>query len=555
MEVLKTTYPVAQKTNAYTFSDSPLPEFTSITPVHGTPLGGTPVTIIGDHFTGVTAVRFGGVAGALATSLVVVDDETITCVTPARPSGVYDVYIYNGSVGGTLALGAFEYKPYNRATQSPLLVVGLPRQESRVTQAAILIVNEPQQGAKATQAPVLFAFHTTPIPLPTPVVPEVPVREVWQYNTVVNIAERGKEQRSCLRASPRVNMTFNALIMDETERRDVYQMLFKYISRVFNYPLYSHGTTLTAAALAGDTKLYFDPATTDMRAGEAIALIDPVTMKTVLGSIVTVDSDGATTDPLPVDVPAHWYVAPAPVFRTGTNVGFNMASVSGDLTLALLGAQSRAVLRPAQSSGLLTTIDGMLLLDKRPLADDDVDEGFDQNVEWLDNGVAPPEPRTNWPTPFISGERQFLVHRPSGMDYWRAVADNLRGRWKSFLMPTFRNDLPLYETPALGATEIKTSNVQFFDFWRSKAWRYIRVQSAAGVIYRKINEVVDSYDTAGNPIYMTLKLSASIGAGAGANADMMVSFCNTCRLDSDEFVMQHGPVDTIMTLKVRVVEE
>jgi hypothetical protein len=536
---------------SFTFTDVPAPSVTTITPAVGTVAGGTAVTVVGDHFTDVTDVEIDGLP---VTSLVIVDDETITFVTPAHAQGAVDVVLFSPN-GNTTVTDGFDYVVVARLTQVPLLMVNLPYQPSRVTQVPLLVVNLPIQGALVTQIAELMVWTPTPIPLPTPVVPEVPVKETWQYSTVVNIAERGKEQRSCLRAAPRVNMTFNALIMDESERRDVYQMLFKFISRVFNYPLYSHGTKLDAAALAGDTKLYFDPATTDMRAGEAIALIDPVTMRTTLGTIVTVDSDGATTEALPVDVPRHWYVAPAPVFRASTNVGFNMGAIGGDFTLSMLGAQSRAVLRPGQSSGLLTTIDGMLLLDKRPLADDDVDEGFDQNVEWLDNGIAPPEPRTNWETPFISGERSFLVHRPSGMDYWRAVADNLRGRWKPFLMPTFRNDLPLYETPALSATEIKTSNVQFFDFWRSKAWRYIRIQSSAGVIYRKINEVVDSYDADGTPLYMTLKLSASIGAGAGANENMMISFCNTCRLDSDEFVMQHGPVDTIMTLKVRVVEE
>lgn len=536
----------------FTYTDADPATVDSIVPNSGKNSGGTPVTITGTSFTGAGDVLFNGVP---ATSVVVVNDTTITCVTPAGPLGLVDVVVEGVGGTGTLEDG-FEYVAAARVTQIPLLMVNLPNQNVRVTQVPLLVVNLPIQGALVTQIAELMVWTPTPIPLPLPLWPDVPVKEVWQYKTIVNIAERGREQRSCLRANPRILQSFNALIEDEEGRRDVYQMLFKYINRVFNYPLYSHATRVSAVSLAGTTKLYFDPAATDIRQSEPIALLDPSTLKALFVTLASVDVDGATTaDPLPVDVPAHWHVAPAPVFRTRPSVGFTMGPVAGDFSLSLEGTQGRAVLRPGQSSGLLTLVDGMLLLDKRPLADDDVDEEFEQNVVWLDNGVAPPEPRTNWFTPFVSGERAYLVHRPSGMDYWRAVADNLRGRQKAFLLPTFRNDLPLYETPALGATEIKTSNVQFFDFWRSKAWRYIRIQSDAGVIYRRINEVVDHYDADGNPLYMTIKLASSIGAGTGANANMMISYVNTCRLDSDDIVMDHGPVDTVLTLKVRMVEE
>ena len=537
-------------TDGFTYTDLDPAVVTSITPNIGSSAGGTPVTIVGDNFTGATVVNIGGNP---ATSVVVVNDETITAVTPAGTVGLADVEVV-GLGGADTLEDAYEYVIPARITQVPLLVVNLPNQPTRVTQLPFLVVSLPAQGAFVTQVPHLVVWTPTPIPLPLPIVPEMPVMETWEWKTTLNIAERNKEQRSALRAHPRMGMSFDAYILNDQDRQTVYQMLFKYIKQTFNYPMYHYSVKLDAAASAGATKLFFNPAHTDLRDGEVVALFDPHLEKTYYLILGAVDADGANlTTALPYDVPEYFMICPAPRFLI-QNPSFSMNSVDGGLTMNLEGAQVRNVLRADQST-TLTLIDGMPLLEVRPLADSSVDENFDQNITWVDNKIADPEPKTNWFSPLISGEREFLVHRPAGLDFWRAFANALRGRQNPFLLPTFREDLPLYSTPALGATSFQTSNVQFFDFWRSKAWRYVRIQSDAGVIYRKINEVTDHYDADGNPIYMTVKLSASIGAGTGANSNMVISFVNTVRLDSDTITLEHGPVDTVLSMKVRMIEE
>lgn len=537
--------------DAFLFSDIGIPSISNLSPTKGSHLGGTPVTITGDNLTGTTAVDFGGEA---ATDIVVVNNNTVTCKTPAHSTGLVDVFLTTAGPSNTLE-DAFEFQPLEQVTQLPLLIVNFSNPNIRVTQLPILMVSLPSQGLRITQAPILDVWHPTPVPFPLPVVPEAPVKETWEYLTVINIAESGKEQRSCLRAYPRIGMSFTAYIVGDTDRRDIYQMLFKYIKEKFNYPLYSHSAVVTAPASTSDTKLYFNPASTDLRDGETLALFDPQLVNTHLVTVETVDSDGATlSDPLPFNVSAGWLVCPAPEFRIPSTASFSMDSVSGEMSLTMQSTEPRSTLRPDQSDSLLTMVDGMLLIDKRPLADDSVDESFDQNVTWLDNSVAPPEPRTNWLAPFISGNRSYIIHRPTDMDYWRAAADYLRGRQNPFLLPTFRDDLPLSEQPALGATVIKSSNIQLFTFWRSNAYRYVRIQSDAGVIYRKILEVTANYNSEGDPVSVNIKLASSIGSGAGANTNMVVSYTNTCRLDSDSIAFEHGFIDSTVTLKVRTID-
>ena len=86
-------------------ASAPAPALFSAAPFTGPAAGGTAVTLIGTNLTGTTAVTFGGVA---ATSVVVVNDNTVTCVTPAVAAGVVDVNLTT-PYGTTALTGGFTY--------------------------------------------------------------------------------------------------------------------------------------------------------------------------------------------------------------------------------------------------------------------------------------------------------------------------------------------------------------------------------------------------------------------------------------------------------------
>jgi hypothetical protein len=75
------------------------PVVSSCTPNTGFTLGGTNVTISGSGFVNVVSVTFGGVA---ASSVAVVNANTITCVTPNHAAGVVDIVV---NVSGGVAAG------------------------------------------------------------------------------------------------------------------------------------------------------------------------------------------------------------------------------------------------------------------------------------------------------------------------------------------------------------------------------------------------------------------------------------------------------------------
>ncbi len=94
----------ASLTVAATSCTAPTPAsaITSLTPVAGPEAGGQTVTITGSGFSGATGVTFDGIP---ATGVTVVDDATLTAVTPPHTAGVVDVTVGDPEGNGTLPAG------------------------------------------------------------------------------------------------------------------------------------------------------------------------------------------------------------------------------------------------------------------------------------------------------------------------------------------------------------------------------------------------------------------------------------------------------------------
>lgn len=77
----------------------------TVTPATGPETGATPIVIKGTDFSGAAGVTVGGAA---ATSFVVVDNQTITCTTPAGLVGARDVVVADDA-GNVTKTGGFTY--------------------------------------------------------------------------------------------------------------------------------------------------------------------------------------------------------------------------------------------------------------------------------------------------------------------------------------------------------------------------------------------------------------------------------------------------------------
>ncbi len=98
---------------------SPVPTVTSLGTTSGTTAGGTAVQVNGTGFLGATGVKFGTTA---ATSVVVVSDTEITCVSPAGSAGSVDVTVTTG--GGTSTTSSADQFTYTTSGLSSITVTG-----------------------------------------------------------------------------------------------------------------------------------------------------------------------------------------------------------------------------------------------------------------------------------------------------------------------------------------------------------------------------------------------------------------------------------------------
>jgi hypothetical protein len=93
---------LANANEYYAAMENDPPTISTVTPNTGTTAGGTAITLVGTNFNGATAVTVGATA---ATSVVVVNDTHITCVTPAKTAGAKDVVVTTPAGSGTKTNG------------------------------------------------------------------------------------------------------------------------------------------------------------------------------------------------------------------------------------------------------------------------------------------------------------------------------------------------------------------------------------------------------------------------------------------------------------------
>lgn len=414
-------------------------------------------------------------------------------------------------------------------TQARRVVLYRQNKPSRVTKVGRIVLYTPIEPPLAEDAP----------PIAFSLIPETPVRELWEWLTAVNTALTGDEQRAILRATPRIKFNMQFVITNDADREAYYAYLMRYFKTNFLFPLHAYAAKLKQPAALAATRIYFNRNWTDIRAGEDIAFYDPHTEAVSFGKVTTMESDGANVEALPQAYGAHCQVMPALLFRFPRGAGMSMQRVHGDLVMNIEAVPVRGLRRPGVADQITVISDlgdALPLLDRRPLTD--AEEAFDQNIEWVDNRVSPPTFATQWKHPKIGGKRAFKVQNLSDLDYWREFLDRVKGQQKGFLAPTFRNDLTLVEPPTLGGTTLTITNLDFFDQLGFKTYRRLRIVTANGVLIRRITGRSYVYDD-GVPVAVRLGLDAAFGGSAGDNDIRLISFLNVCRVTDDAIEIEH----------------
>jgi hypothetical protein len=185
----------------------------------------------------------------------------------------------------------------------------------------------------------------------------------------------------------------------------------------------------------------------------------------------------------------------------------------------------------AGTGATLATFEGLPVLDRRPLGAE-ATEQIPGGVIFVDAGGTVSSSTAFARSQHVRGGASWAISTPAERQWWKAFLAGQRGQWGAFLFPSWRPDLTLYEQPEAN------NFIRVIEDWEtlwypSLAHRRIQVEYADGSVqYLHVN---NSTPGAG---YYELGLSDDV---TDVVAVTRVSFLETCRLASDEAVIEYGP--------------
>lgn len=423
--------------------------------------------------------------------------------------------------------------PIARVTQTPINVVyhsGV--QPAMVTQTPVNIVYESGAPGRVTQTPVSVIFPIDPLPVRM-LLPVRPVTETWEWKTGMFKSLFGDEQRMALRSEPFLKVNYQVPIKNEDDRIALRYAFHRFTGARVQYPLFQYSALITALASAGSSFLAFDPTTTNVRDNEPIAVFnDDLTSYQLLETSSVTPTGINLAANLEADIPAGYYIAPAPLSRFSDGQQFTMDELHGVANIQLTIVPPRTLLRPDEAASV-TYYDGLPILPDFYLTNEAVPEQFMRNLNTMDTFLQDPNDEITWLNPQLLSKRSYVL-TASELDIWRKFAATIRGSQKAFIIPSYRRDFELSAVPVLGASVLQTEDTFVHDYMQYEANRYLLIETANGSVYRKVTDVRLNMDRTAD-IY----LDEALGLSAGDNIISKIGMMHKVRLAGDAVTLVH----------------
>lgn len=387
------------------------------------------------------------------------------------------------------------------------------------------------------------------------IVPDVPVREKWEWFTNVMVATDGTEQRVALRNQPRRTQSTRLIALNEPEVKEKWKQFLLDLAGQVVVPYFQYATDLTADALIGQSTIYFDASRTDLRDGE-YALIVSRTGEMELLKVQTLAADSALMDaPITINANAGSFIMPSFTSVVQGKAALNRYAVHdvADVTLESMVSQARTLFSRPGSTVVIPTHDGYPVLLEHPIADENEKQQFDTGAEVFDYGTGAVESITRWNWTRIATTVQFLFHRatePQKMDFWRDFLGAVQGMLNPFFMPSWRKDLLIATAPSDGSINIEILGSDYGAYFWSANFKFLELHTAGGILYRTVESVTLLAN--GNT---DCKLTVALPTGAAYTSIEYISFLRKMRLANDTVSLEHYALDTLIEFSIRTVPE
>jgi hypothetical protein len=386
--------------------------------------------------------------------------------------------------------------------------------------------------------------------LPLPVEEGMTVTYSWLTDVLSNYD--GSENRIALRARPRRAIVANVVIQNDAQRKLLYDTVYKSVAGLLLLPAYQTQARLGAATVISDNTIVCDAKRADLRQGE-FAVIIKLDGTAVLYKLSAVTDTSVTVETAHTEViPATGaIVLPVMTCRLQDNSGVLMNAIRGGAEFKLTEFDARTQLVRPGSAATLTTLGGVPVLERRPLGDD-APELLSAGLTIIDNDTGKPAQYTAWDQKYMSGGRSYLINTlfsTTDMNYWLTFLDHCRGRQRSFLASTFREDLVrapggLFTTGTLEVVGLEYASLYVL----SPTYKQIELVTSVGTFLLEVASAAQL----GNNTVLTFVGGIPVSV-AGATVSR-ISYLMRVRLMSDQVVITYNNTHAIISLGLQAVK-
>lgn len=365
------------------------------------------------------------------------------------------------------------------------------------------------------------------------------VLETLEFKTDVLTSEVGAEQRISKRLTPRRSMETSFLIQKEN-RQYLQHLLGRYGSSVWLIPLWHQVAPLDAAVALGATSLSFDTRLREYKAGDFVVIRHRTDARIFEAIEIASVSDSELI--LISNTERAWprndtYVYPA---RLGRLADLVQGAKKTDELFEVKARFNIAQINPYPSGWVSATYLDGLVLETRPDDSEDLSFDYQRNLLTLDNDLAIPEVFDAPDKAFRKMQYRWSFIGREAYDNLKQMLYWLRGRTRSFWLPTFMADFTLAVAAEADDTTLTVKNVGYTRTERADTtWTHLRIETLSGAVsyHHIVSSVEDDASTE------TLTLEAPLTSALSVSSIRSISYLIPVRLDQDVIELNH-PTDT-----------
>lgn len=381
--------------------------------------------------------------------------------------------------------------------------------------------------------------------------PDAPIKEEWKWLTDTQISYNGSEDRIPLIRYAKRTFSGN-FSFDEVEQvRRFIATIQKSYGRTFRAPLYQYQVKSKAAIVVGQDFILCNTARGDFREEREVLVREDDSWEILVVKDVQADRLLFQT------TTTKAYSAKAlvtPLTKAFTATGALASRVnpdhSGTASFTFREELPWVPFVAPENAEALTTFDSLLVLDRRSVGTQ-FDMQFDSGLIITDEYIG----RADLFNPWTQGQWAFLLRWQCNRmldiedwNWWVRFANAIQGASTNFLLPSFREDLPIFTKAIGGQNAITFTGHEFRDhYYGLDTFSRLVIESGAG---RQFVKVTGISTVAGND---RVTFTPALPAGDWSD-EQRVGFLLKVRSADDKVTVDHYGMHSDVSMSVRTVK-